>query len=41
VAHGVTADTLSREMKEAGFEPVSSDVGDRRWFMVVVSKPKR
>ena len=38
--HGITADTLSREMKEAGFEPVSSDVGDRRWFMVVVAKPR-
>ena len=38
--HGVTAETLSREMKEAGFEPVSSDVGARRWFMVVVSKPQ-
>ena len=38
--HGITADTLSREMKEAGFEPVSSEVGAQRWFMVVVAKPK-
>jgi ubiquinone/menaquinone biosynthesis C-methylase UbiE len=40
-AHGVSADSVSREMKEAGFEPVSSEQGDQRWFMVVVSKPKR
>lgn len=38
--HGITAETLSREMKEAGFEPVSSEVGDQRWFMVVVAKPR-
>jgi predicted methyltransferase len=37
--HGITAETLSREMKEAGFEPVS-DVGAERWFMVVVAKPR-
>jgi len=38
--HGITAETLSREMKDAGFEPVSSNAGAQRWFMVVVSKPK-
>ena len=38
--HGITPDTLSRELKEAGFEPVSSDAGGQRWFMVVVSKPR-
>jgi tRNA A58 N-methylase Trm61 len=38
--HGITTETLSREMKEAGFEPVSSDVGAQRWFMVVVAKPR-
>jgi len=38
--HGITPDTLSRELKDAGFEPVSSDAGGQRWFMVVVSKPK-
>lgn len=38
--HGIRAETLSRELKEAGFEPVSSALGDQRWFMVVVSKPK-
>ena len=37
--HGVTSDTLARELKEAGFEPVSSEAGERRWFMVVVAKP--
>jgi ubiquinone/menaquinone biosynthesis C-methylase UbiE len=36
--HGITADTLTRELKEAGFEPVSSSAGGQRWFMVVVSK---
>jgi tRNA A58 N-methylase Trm61 len=38
--HGVTAETLSRELKEAGFEQASSEVGGQRWFMVVVSKPR-
>ena len=38
--HGITAPTLERELKDAGFEPVSSEVGSQRWFMVVVSKPK-
>lgn len=38
--HGITAETLAREMKDAGFEPVSSNAGAQRWFMVVVSKPK-
>jgi SAM-dependent methyltransferase len=38
--HGVTAPTLERELQEAGFEPVSSEVGAQRWFMIVVSKPK-
>ena len=37
--HGVSAESVSREMKDAGFEPVSSELGSRRWFMVVVSKP--
>jgi SAM-dependent methyltransferase len=38
--HGVSADSLSREMKEAGFEPVSSEHGGQRWFMILVSKAK-
>lgn len=39
--HGISADSVGREMKDAGFEPVSSELGAQRWFMVVVSKPKR
>lgn len=39
-SHGITADTLSRELLAAGFEPVSSEQGERRWFMVVVAKPR-
>ena len=38
--HGITADTLSRELKDAGFEAVSSIAAERA-IMVVVSKPKR
>jgi SAM-dependent methyltransferase len=38
--HGITPPTLSQELREAGFEAVASDVGARRWFMVVVSKPR-
>ena len=37
--HGVTADAVTRELKDAGFEPISSEAGDDRWFMVVVAKP--
>ncbi|HEY7500806.1 MAG TPA: methyltransferase domain-containing protein [Vicinamibacterales bacterium] len=39
--HGVLPDTLSRELKDAGFEPIASDAGGQRWFMVVASKPKQ
>ena len=38
--HGVTADTIARELKDAAFEPVAQQVGEQRWFMVVVQKPK-
>jgi len=38
--HGVTADTVSRELKEAGFEPVSGPASGNRWFVVVFAKPK-
>lgn len=38
--HGVSAESVSRELQEAGFEPVLSEAGNRRWFMVVVSKPR-
>jgi predicted methyltransferase len=36
--HGVKPDTVAAEMKSAGFEPVSSDMGSNRWFMVVSAK---
>ena len=39
--HGVTAESVSRELQEAGFEPVSSESGAQRWFMVVLAKPGR
>lgn len=39
--HGIRAASVSRELTEAGFEPVSSESGDQRWFMVVMSKPAR
>ncbi len=39
--HGISAESVSREMHDAGFEPVSSERGAQRWFMVVVSKPQR
>jgi len=38
--HGVTADTVTREMKAAGFELVSSDIVQRA-LLVVFSKPSR
>lgn len=38
--HGVAPESVSRELKEAGFEPVSKEASDQRWFMVVVSKPR-
>ena len=37
--HGVTADTVSRELTAAGFEPVSAAAGSQRWFMVVAARP--
>lgn len=39
-SHGVLPETVEREMKDAGFEPVSSD-RSQRWFVVVLSKPVR
>ena len=38
--HGITAPTLSRELTEAGFQPVSSETIQRS-IIVVVSKPSR
>ena len=37
--HGVFPDTVVREMKEAGFESVSTASG-KRWFVVVLAKPR-
>jgi ubiquinone/menaquinone biosynthesis C-methylase UbiE len=37
--HGVTAETVSRELRAAGLEPLSSDTGSQRWFMVVARRP--
>lgn len=39
--HGIRPETLSRELQEAGFEPVATEAGAQRWFMVVVGKPAR
>jgi SAM-dependent methyltransferase len=39
-SHGVGPESVSRELKEAGFEAVTSDTSGQRWFMVVVAKPK-
>jgi ubiquinone/menaquinone biosynthesis C-methylase UbiE len=38
--HGVYPETVERELKDAGFESVSSERG-QRWFLVVLSKPAR
>lgn len=38
-SHGIGPDALDRELKEAGFEPVAREIG-QRWFMVVVQKAK-
>ncbi len=37
-SHGVGPEAVSRELKEAGFEAVTSDTSGQRWFMVVVKK---
>ena len=39
-SHGVSADSVSRELKEAGLEVVLSQPGNERWFMVVAAKPR-
>lgn len=38
--HGVSPQSVASELKAAGFEALSSEEGERRWFMVVVSKPR-
>jgi ubiquinone/menaquinone biosynthesis C-methylase UbiE len=39
--HGVNPETVSRELRQAGLEPLSSDSSDRRWFILVLSKSKQ
>jgi SAM-dependent methyltransferase len=36
--HGVTAESVARELKEAGLEVVQREPGNDRWFMVVATK---
>lgn len=38
--HGVSAESVSRELKAAGFEPVSSADDNDRGFIVVFAKPR-
>ena len=38
--HGVSPESVSRELQNAGFTTVSSELGAERWFMVVVAKPQ-
>jgi ubiquinone/menaquinone biosynthesis C-methylase UbiE len=37
--HGVKPETVSRELKAAGFDVVGSESGSGRWFMVVAARP--
>jgi SAM-dependent methyltransferase len=37
--HGVTPASVSRELKDAGFDVVATEDGNERWFMVVAAKP--
>ncbi len=37
--HGINPETLTRELKDAGFQEVAVERGAQRWFMVVVSRP--
>jgi ubiquinone/menaquinone biosynthesis C-methylase UbiE len=39
--HGVSPRTVSRELIEAGFEPVHEEISAQRWFMIIVAKPQR
>jgi ubiquinone/menaquinone biosynthesis C-methylase UbiE len=38
-SHGVSPETVARELKEGGLEIVRSEPGAERWFMVVAAKP--
>ncbi|MDX2153728.1 MAG: methyltransferase domain-containing protein [Bryobacteraceae bacterium] len=37
--HGVTPETVTREMKDAGLYAVSTEKPGQRWFIVVLAKP--
>jgi ubiquinone/menaquinone biosynthesis C-methylase UbiE len=37
--HGVTADTVTRELQAAGFVLITTERGTDRWFMIVAAKP--
>ena len=37
-SHGVSAESVARELREAGLEIVKSEPGNDRWFMVVAFK---
>jgi SAM-dependent methyltransferase len=37
-SHGVSPESVSRELKQAGFAEETSEAGDGRWFMVVARK---
>ena len=37
--HGVTPETVSRELEGAGFQSITSETGAQRWFMVVAARP--
>jgi hypothetical protein len=39
-SHGVSAESVARELREAGLEIVKSEPGDDRWFMVVATKSR-
>jgi tRNA A58 N-methylase Trm61 len=38
--HGVQPETVAKELKEAGLEPVETESGSQRWFIVVAAKPR-
>ena len=38
--HGVTAATVARELRAAGFHVEATETGSGRWFMVVATKPE-
>jgi hypothetical protein len=39
-SHGVSAESVARELKEAGLEIVKTEPGNDRWFMVVAARPR-